>query len=157
PRLIVPFAVVRAGLVDFLIASSFLFAMMLYYGIGFGWQLLLTPLFVICLTITALGVGTFLSSLTITYRDFPFVVPFLVQFWMFASPIVFPFSIVPEQWRWLVSLNPMTGLIGGFRFCFLDQPFDWPSILIAFGASFGFFVIGVFYFKSVERRFADIV
>ena len=157
PRLIVPFAVVGASLVDFFIASCFLFVMMFYYGITLSGQLLLTPLFIACITVSALGVGTFLSSLTVTYRDFRFVVPFLVQCWMFATPIAFPISIVPEQWRWLVSLNPMTGLIGGFRSCFLGQPFDWPSVLIAFAASIGFFVVGVFYFKSVERRFADIV
>lgn len=157
PRLIVPFAVVGASLVDFVIASSFLCVMMLYYHIGVGWQLLLVPFFVACIVLTALGVGTFLSSLTVTYRDFRFVVPFLIQFWMFATPIVFPISIVPEHWRWVISLNPLTGLIGGFRSCFLALPFDWPSIFIAFTSSLVFFVSGIFYFKSVERRFADIV
>jgi homopolymeric O-antigen transport system permease protein len=157
PRLIVPFAVVCAGLVDFVIAGSFLILMMFYYGIGWSWQLVLAPFFTVCVLLTALGVGTFLSSLTVAYRDFRFVVPFLIQFWMFATPIAFPLSIVPEQWQWLLLLNPMTGVIGGFRSCFLGQPVDWPTVLTAFAGSLVLFVLGVLYFKSVERRFADIV
>jgi lipopolysaccharide transport system permease protein len=157
PRLIVPFAVVSAGLVDFLIAAVFMFFMMAYYNVGWSWQLLLAPLLTFCVLMAALGVGTFLSSLTVTYRDFRFVVPFLIQFWMFASPVAFPLSIVPEQWQWLLLLNPMTGIIGGFRSCFLGTPIDWIAILIALASSLTFFVVGVFYFKSVERRFADII
>jgi lipopolysaccharide transport system permease protein len=157
PRLIVPFAVVCAGLVDFLIASGFLFVMMFYYDVGVSWQLLLAPLLMLSIILTALGVGTFLASLTVSYRDFRFVVPFLVQFWMFATPVIFPISIVPEQWRWLLALNPMTGLIDGLRSSFLGLPFDWPPIITAFTASVVLFALGIFYFKSVERRFADIV
>jgi homopolymeric O-antigen transport system permease protein len=157
PRLIVPFAVVGAGLVDFLIAGAFMFLMMAYFGVGWGWQLLLAPFLTLCVLLTALGVGTFLASLTVTYRDFRFVVPFLVQFWMFATPIAFPLSIVPEQWQWLLFLNPMTGIVGGFRSCFLGLPIDWSAIVIAFVSSVILFVAGVAYFKSVEQRFADII
>lgn len=157
PRILIPLSSVGATLLDFAVASSILLLMMIYYGIGWGWQLLLAPLLTSGVMLTALGVGVLLSALTVSYRDFRYIVPFLVQFWMFATPVAFPASIVPEQWRWLLNLNPMTGFIEGFRAAFLERPIDPGSIAISFIAAFAIFALGVIYFERVERRFADVI
>ena len=107
--------------------------------------------------VTALGVGTLISALTVAYRDFRYVVPFMVQFWMFATPVVYPASIVPERWQWLLNLNPMAGLIDGFRSAFLGKPVDWGAIGLSFSIALLVLIAGVLYFERVERRFADII
>lgn len=157
PRLIIPLASAGAGLVDLAISFSVLLGMMVYYHIGLTTQLFLVPLFLFGTILAATGVGTLLSALTVAYRDFRYVVPFLVQIWMFITPVIYPSSIIPQEWRWLQSLNPMAGLIDGFRASFLGRPLDWPNILISMGVSIVLFFIGVIYFRSVERRFADII
>lgn len=157
PRLIIPLSSVGAWLIDFLIAGLILLIMMLFYGIGWTINLLFAPLLLLAVIFTALGVGTLLSALTVAYRDFRYVVPFMVQIWMFATPVVYPASLVPEQWQWLLYLNPMAGLIEGFRACFLGIPFDFTAISISFSIAMAFFVLGVVYFERVERRFADII
>jgi lipopolysaccharide transport system permease protein len=98
-----------------------------------------------------------LAALNVAYRDFRYVIPFLVQFWLFATPVIYPVSIVPEQWRWLINLNPMAGIITGIRSSLLNLPISWPDICISGMISMGLFVIGIFYFKKMERRFADII
>lgn len=157
PRLIIPLSSVGAGFVDFAIASSVLLLMMLYYGIGWSLNLLMAPLLAVGVMIAALGVGTLLSALTVAYRDFRYVVPFMVQIWMFATPVAYPASIVPEGWRWLFYLNPMTGIIEGFRSAFLDRPFDFAALLVSLVVILLTFLVGVAYFEKVERRFADII
>lgn len=157
PRLIIPLSSIGAGLVDFVIASSVLLVMMLYYGIGWSLNLLVVPLFALGIIFAALGVGTLLSALTVTYRDFRYVVPFMVQIWMFATPVAYPASIVPEAWRWLFYLNPMTGLIEGFRSAFLDRPFDIAALFVSLVISAAMFLAGIAYFEKVERRFADLI
>jgi len=106
---------------------------------------------------TALGVGTCLSALTVSYRDFRYVVSFMVQFWMFVTPVVYPVSLVPTQWRWLLYLNPMSGLIEGFRAVFLGKAFDFFGLAVSAGVAIILFFIGVVYFERVEDRFADII
>lgn len=157
PRILIPLSAVGATLLDFSIASSILLAMMTYYGIGWSWQILLAPALTSGVILSALGVGILVSALTVSYRDFRFVLPFLIQFWMFATPVAFPSSIVPEEWRWLLMLNPMTGLIEGFRAAFLDRPLDAAAISISLVFSITIFVVGVAYFDRVERRFADVI
>ncbi len=157
PRLIIPLSSAGGGIVDFLIAFVILLAMMLFYRVGWTANLLAAPLLVAGVVFIALGVGAFLSALNVAYRDFRYVVPFLLQFWMFATPVVYPASLVPEQWRWVMFLNPMTGFIEGFRSVFLGRPFDWPSIAVSLAAACIVFVVGVAYFEKVERRFADII
>ncbi len=157
PRLVVPLAAVGAGLVDFMISLVVLLSMMLYYHIGVTWQLGLMPVFLVGTILTATGVGTLLSALTVAYRDFRYVVPFLVQIWMYATPVIYPSSIIPGKWRWLLSLNPMCGLIDGFRSVFLSRPLDWPHIAASLAVSAVAFLLGAIYFRSVERRFADII
>lgn len=157
PRLIIPLASVGSWLIDFLIAALILLGMMLYYNIGWTWNLLAAPILVLAATFVALGAGTLLAALTVAYRDFRYVVPFLIQFWMFATPVVYPSSLVPEQWRWVLHLNPMAGLIEGFRSAFLGQPFDIQAITLSLAVAVVMFIIGVAYFEKVERRFADII
>jgi lipopolysaccharide transport system permease protein len=157
PRLIIPLSSVGSWLIDFFIASFILLALMLWYGIGWTWNLLAVPFLVVAVTFSALGAGTLLSALTVSYRDFRYVVPFLLQFWMFATPVVYPASIVPEQWRWALHVNPMAGLIEGFRSAFLGRPFDGTALAISSTAAFMMFLIGIAYFEKVERRFADII
>jgi lipopolysaccharide transport system permease protein len=157
PRLIIPLSSIGAWLIDLVIASVILLLMMLYYGIGWTQNLLAAPLLALAVTFAALGAGTFLSALIVAYRDFRHVVPFLMQFWMFATPVVYPASLLPEQWQWILHLNPMAGLVEGFRSAFLGRPFDVTAIAISCAVSAVVFVVAVFYFERVERRFADII
>ena len=157
PRLIIPISSIGAGLVDLLISTGILLAMMLWYGVGWSLHLLAAPLLLLAAVFAALGVGTLLSALTVAYRDFTHITPFLVQIWMYVTPVVFPISLVPERWRWLLALNPMSGLVEGFRSAFLGRPFDLPGLGIAVAVSLAVFLLGVAYFEKVERRFADII
>ena len=157
PRLIIPLSSVGSGLVDFAIAGGILLLLMVYYGVGWTSNLFMVPILVIAAAFTALGVGTFLAALNVAYRDFRYVVPFLVQFWMFATPVVYPASLVPREWQWALYLNPMAGVIEGFRSAFLGRPFDVPGILLSLAIAGILFAAGIAYFGKVERRFADII
>jgi lipopolysaccharide transport system permease protein len=157
PRLIIPLSAVGVGIVDFGIAVSILLAMMLFYGVGWSLNLLMAPVLLLAIMFTALGAGTCLSALTVSYRDFRYVVPFMLQLWMFVTPVVYPASLVPTQWRWLLYLNPMAGLIEGFRAAFLGQAFDFFGLVVSAGAAIILFLIGVIFFERIERRFADII
>jgi len=157
PRLIIPLSSIGTGLIDFAISAVIMLLLMIYYGVGWSMHLLMVPVLVLAVIFVALGVGTLLSALTVSYRDFRFVIPFMVQFWMFATPVVYPASLFPEQWRWLLFLNPMAGLIEGFRSAFLDRPFDWFGIGLSLTVGVVIFLLGIFYFERMERRFADII
>jgi lipopolysaccharide transport system permease protein len=157
PRLIIPLSAVGAGLLDFAVASVILLAMMLFYGVGWGLNLLMAPPLLVGVVLTAVGVGSLLSALIVTYRDFRYVVPFMIQFWMFVTPVIYPASLVPTQWRWLIYLNPMSGLIDGFRAVFLGSTFDFFGLAVSACVALSVFIVGVAYFEQVERRFADII
>ena len=157
PRLIIPLSAIGVGLVDFAIAASILIGMMLFYGVGWSLNLLMAPVLLLAIAVTALGVGTYLSALTVAYRDFRYVVGFMVQLWMFVTPVVYPASLVPTQWRWLLYLNPMWGLIEGFRAVFLAKTFDFFGLALSGAIAISLFLGGVAYFGRVERRFADII
>src|ERR1700690_422497 len=136
PRLVLPLSAVVGGLVDFAVAFLVFLVMMAYYRIVPGPAILLFPCFLLLAVLTALGVGLWLSALNAIYRDVRYVLPFLVQFWMFASPVAYPSSLVPERWRWLYGLNPMAGVIEGFRWSLtgIGQP---PSLMLAASAGIG--------------------
>jgi lipopolysaccharide transport system permease protein len=157
PRLIIPLSSVGSGLVDFAIATVILLLLMVYYGVSLTSNLFLAPILVADVVVTALGVGTCLSALNVAYRDFRYVVPFLVQIWMFATPVVYPATLVPREWQWALYVNPMAGAIEGFRSVFLGRPFDVPGILISLTFAVIVFAAGIAYFEKVERRFADII
>lgn len=157
PRLIIPLSSIGAGLIDLAISTVILLLMMLWYGVGWSFNLLAAPVLLMAVIFIALGVGTLLSALTVAYRDFTHLTPFIVQIWMYITPVIFPVSLVPERWQWLLYLNPMTGLIEGFRSAFLGKAFDMQGLGISFAMAVVIFVIGVTYFEKVERRFADII
>jgi len=157
PRLIIPLASAGAGLLDLIISTGILLLMMLWYGVGWSWNLAAAPLLLMAVVFAALGVGTLLSALTVAYRDFTHINPFLVQVWMYVTPVIFPVSLVPERWQWVLYLNPMTGLVEGFRSAFLGKPFDVVGLGVSFLVAAALFVTGITYFEKVERRFADII
>jgi lipopolysaccharide transport system permease protein len=157
PRLIIPMASVGGGLIDFAIAAGVLLLLMIYYGFGLTINLLMLPLLVAVLILVAVGIGALLSALTVAYRDFRYVIPFMVQLWLFVTPVVYPTSIVPQDWRWLLNLNPMVGIIEGFRSAFLGGSFDFVALASSLVVAAVMFTIGVAYFEKVERRLADII
>jgi lipopolysaccharide transport system permease protein len=158
PRVVLPISSVMAGLVDFAISFAVLLLLMAYYRMAPTGAVILLPAFTLLAVLTALGVGLWLSALNAMYRDVRYVVPFLVQFWMFASPVAYPSSLVPAKWRWLYGLNPMAGVIEGFRWALTGHG-DPPSILLA--ASSGAVVLlvisGLIYYHAVEGTIADVV
>jgi lipopolysaccharide transport system permease protein len=158
PRLLLPMAAVASGLVDLAIGFVVFLGMLHYYGIAPGKAVLLMPFFLLLAVLTALGVGLWLSALNAIYRDVRYVVPFLIQFWMFASPVVYPSSLVPERWRWLYGLNPMAGVIESFRWSLTGhgQP---PNILLAVSTGMVLILLlgGVAYFQKMEGTIADVV
>jgi lipopolysaccharide transport system permease protein len=158
PRLLLPMAAVVSGLVDLAIGFVVFLGILLYYGIAPGRAILLLPFFLLLAVLTALGIGLWLSALNAIYRDVRYVLPFLVQFWMFASPVAYPSSLVPERWRWLYSLNPMTGVIEGFRWALTGRGAP-PSLLLAVSSGAVLLVVagGVAYFLKMEGTIADVV
>lgn len=157
PRLIIPLASAGSGLIDLLISTGILLLMMLWYGVGLTWHLLAAPFLLMAVVFAALGVGTLLSALTVAYRDFTHITPFMVQLWMYITPVVFPISLVPSRWHWALYLNPMTGLVEGFRAAFLGKPFDVGGLCASLLGALVIFAAGIAYFERVERRFADII
>ena len=157
PRLIIPVASVGGGLIDFAISFGVMLLLMLYYGVAWTPRILVMPLFAAGTLMTAIGVGTLLSALVTAYRDFRYVITFLVQLWMFASPVAYPVSVVPEQYQLIYAVNPMVGMIAGFRSSLLGEPFTWGPIFVSTASATVLLVVGLFYFRKVERRFADII
>lgn len=158
PRLLIPFSTVVAGLVDFLLAFVILVAMLFYFQIYPTWRIVTLPPFVILATLTALSAGLWLSALNVQFRDVRYTIPFLTQFWMFLTPIAYPSSIVPESWKVIYSLNPMTGVVNGFRWALLGKSEPPGTALIVSVAVVALAMIsGLYYFRRMERTFADIV
>jgi lipopolysaccharide transport system permease protein len=158
PRLVVPIAAVLGGLVDFGIAFVLLLAMMAYYGIVPGLAILALPGLLLLAILSALAVGLWLSALNVKYRDVRYTINFLIQFWLFATPVAYPSSIVPAQWRLLYGLNPMAGVVEGFRWALLGKA-DPPGALLAVsvGVVLVLLVGGLYYFRRMEQEFADVV
>lgn len=159
PRLMIPIAAVSAGLVDFLIAFTILLLMMAYYGVHapFTQMLFVVPMLFLAL-ITSLGVGFWLSSLNVRFRDVKYTLPFLTQVWMYSTPIPYSSSMIPAEWRPLYGLNPMVGVIEGFRWALLDvNTAPGPMVLVSAIIAVAIFVSGAFYFRRMEKTFADTV
>jgi len=157
-RLALPISSVLSGLVDFVVGFVLFLFMMIYYGIRPGIPLLLFPFFLFLAVLTALGVGLWLSAMNAIYRDVRYVVPFLVQFWLFASPVAYSSSLVPEKWRWLYGLNPMAGVIEGFRWSLSGQGTP-PGRMVLVSAVIVLFLVasGLIYFQKMETTVADVV
>jgi lipopolysaccharide transport system permease protein len=156
PRLFVPAGAVGGGLVDLLVSLVVFAGLMVWFAYPVGWGLLALPGLVVLCLIGALGSGLALAALTVTYRDFRYVVPFMVQAWMYLSPVIYPVNLVPQRWQTVLALNPMVGVIEGFRSALLGLPWNIPALTMSGIVSIAWLLFGLFYFRKTERRFADI-
>lgn len=143
--------------VDFTFSTIVLLVLMVIFSVSWTIQLLMIPIVMFGVILCAVGIGALLSALTVSYRDLRFVIPFVLQIWMFLSPVVFGVRFIPDEYRWLMLINPMTGYIEGFRSAVLGSPIDWLALGISFFLSLLFLMIGSIYFRKVERRFADVI
>jgi lipopolysaccharide transport system permease protein len=158
PRLLMPLSAVLSGTVDFFLSLAVLLGMMLYYGLPVSWPLALVPAFLLLAYITALGMALWLSAMNVRYRDVRFVVPFLVQLWLFCTPVAYPTSLLSEPWRSIYALNPMVGVVEGFRWALLGTDLSVRTTLpVSSLAALALLVGGAFYFRRMERTFADII
>lgn len=155
PRMIIPASSVITSLVDLAITFGLLVLMFFFYRFVPGWKIVLLPIFILIAFLTAFGVGLYVTALNVKYRDFRYIIPFIVQFGLYITPVGFSTSIVPEKWRLLYSLNPMVGVIDGFRWCILDEPLNISSFFISIVIGILFLWLGIVYFRKTEKSFAD--
>jgi lipopolysaccharide transport system permease protein len=157
PRVLVPISAIVSPLVDFAVAFAFLIVLLLFYGITPSPQIVALPVFVLGAVACAAGAGIMLAALIVSYRDFRYVLMFAMQLWLFATPVLYPLTIIPERWRPLYALNPMVGMVTGARAVVFGEPLPALEILVSFSAALFILLIGVRYFLKVERRFADVI
>jgi lipopolysaccharide transport system permease protein len=157
PRLIVPAAAMLAGFVDFMLAFVMLVVLMFYYRVTLTVQILFLPVLILLTALFSLGVGTWMSALNVKYRDVRFALPFLIQLWLFVSSVILPSTSIPQKWRWLLMLNPMSGIIEGYRAALFGLPFDWPALGMASALTIAVLLYAIYAFGRVERSFADII
>lgn len=157
PRMFIPAASVGAGLVDLAVAFLLLIVLVFYYGVTLTPNLLLLPLFILMMTLLALGVGLLSAALTVKYRDLRHALPFIIQLWMFASPVIYPANVVPERWKWMVTINPVAGIIEGFRASLSGGAFDWAHLAISAVITLLLLVCSIYVFRRFEDTFADVV
>ena len=158
PRMFLPIGTAMAGLLDFIVGSLLLVGLMYYYHVRASWALLLSPLFVLMLIILTTGVSMMLAALNVRYRDIKFAVPFLIQVWLFATPVIYPVTMVPSRFRPILALNPCWGIVDGFRAClFPGLPFHFKLIATSMGVVIALFLAGSYYFHWAEKSFADVI
>ena len=159
PRLVIPASAVIVSFVDFLISGVLLVGLMIWYGFAPNLRILTLPLFILVAFAAAMGAGLWVAALNVKYRDFRIIVPFVVQFGLYISPVGFSSSIVPEQWRLLYSINPMVSVIDGFRWAILggDTRIYWPGFLLSLALVITIFITGIAYFRKTEKTFADVI
>ncbi len=159
PRLIVPTSAVVVSFVDFMISGIILLGLMAWYDFVPSWRVITLPLFIAVAFAASMGAGLWLASLNVQYRDFRYIVPFIVQFGLYISPVGFSSNVVPQQWRFLYSLNPMVGVIDGFRWAILggESNLYLPGFLLSLALVIAFFFSGIWYFRKMERTFADVI
>ena len=159
PRIIIPLSSVVTSFVDFLISFVILIFLMTFYKFMPSWNILLLPVFPVIVFLTASGIGLYITALNVKYRDFRYIVPFIVQFGLYISPVGFSSSIIPENYRLLYSLNPMVGVIDGFRWAILggESMIYWPGFVLSIGVTIVFLSLGIYQFRKMEKKFADII
>jgi lipopolysaccharide transport system permease protein len=157
PRSLVPLAAVLVRLSDFLAASVIFFVLMAYYGRGLSSAMLLVPFLILHLTLLALSLGLLFAALNVKYRDIGTILPVLLQLWLFASPVIYPTAFVPPNWKWLYELNPLSGIISGFRAALLNVGFDWRGLLVSMSITLALLIYASFVFKRMQGDFADVV
>lgn len=157
PRMIIPGAATLAALMDFCVGCGVLAVLMIWYGVPLHGTLMVLPLLIGLTTVLALGVGMFLAAITVQYRDVRYALPFLIQFWMFATPIIFPSRIVPERWHWALTINPMAGIIENFRAALFGRPIGWSSLALSAVTALAILAYAAYSFRRLERKFADLI
>jgi lipopolysaccharide transport system permease protein len=157
PRLVIPASAVGAGLIDFAIASVLLIFLLIYYNFPINWGYLMLMPLVALTTLLALGISVWLAALNVRYRDVRYALPFLIQIWMFLSPIIYPSTLVPQQWRWVMSINPLAGIIEGFRASLLGREFHWLALGYSAVFTFALLIYASYTFRRMERYFAEII
>ncbi len=155
PRMIIPASSVITSLVDFAISFLILIAMMFWYHYVPSWHIVFLPIFILIAFFCAFGVGLYLTAVNVKYRDFRYIIPFIIQFGLYITPVGFSSSIISEKWKLLYSINPMVGVIDGFRWCILGDPMKFSSFLISMAITLLFLLLGIFYFRRMEKTFAD--
>jgi lipopolysaccharide transport system permease protein len=155
PRLIIPASSVITSLVDLGISFILILCMFAWYGYMPSWHIIFLPLFVLLAFTCSFGIGLYLTAVNVKYRDFRYIIPFIVQFGLYISPVGFNSFVISEKYRMLYSLNPMVGVIDGFRWCLLGDPMHWRSFLVSVVIILSFLVIGIYYFRKMEKSFAD--
>lgn len=158
PRVLLPSATVISGMLDFLIGSVFLVLMMIYYHVRPGWQLLFLPVFVIAMMLLALGISLLLAAINVRYRDVKYALPFIIQIWLFVTPIIYPVTFLPAKYQKILAFNPMAGIVEGMRAClFSARQMPWKLVGISFSVTLVVLIVGAVYFRKTEKTFADIV
>lgn len=155
PRMIVPASSVITSLLDFVISFVILAAMMVIYSFVPSWKMIFLPAFILLAFLTSFGIGLYITALNVKYRDFRFLIPFIVQFGLYVSPVGWVSDRIPEKWRLLYSINPVVGIIDGFRWCILDMPMYWNGLYLSVAITLLFLAIGISYFRKTEKSFAD--
>ena len=155
PRMIIPASSVITSLVDFAITFVIMLFMMAWFKFLPGWQIILLPVFILLAFVCAFGIGLFLTALNVKYRDFRYIIPFIIQFGLYITPVGFSSALITEKWKTLYSLNPMVGVIDGFRFCLLGDTMHWQSLINSIIISLFFLFLGIYYFRKMEKTFAD--
>ena len=157
PRMLIPGAAVAAGLVDFAISAVVFLVMMPLYAVGIQWRMLMAAPLLALTVLVALAFGMWIAALNVKYRDVRYAVPFMIQLWMFVTPVIYPVTIVPHRWRWLLYVNPMSGIIQGYRSALLGRAFDWTGLLLASAIMLAMLTYSAYAFRQMERSFADFV
>ena len=157
PRILVPLSTCGAALIDFFVSLLVLVLMMLYFQVYPSTALLVAPVYLLGIVLCALGIGLFIASLVVTYRDFRYITPFALQIWMYVTPVVYSIDLVPENYQWLLFLNPLCWFVEGFRSALLGTTTDWIAVLVSLTISSILFIAGYIYFSLTERKFADVV
>jgi lipopolysaccharide transport system permease protein len=157
PRLVIPFSAVLAGVVDFAIAFVMLLVLMVFYDVSYSWTMLWVPLLMVLCLLTALSVSLWLAALNVLYRDVQYIVPFIIQRGMYLSPVIYPITKVPERYQWIFALNPMSGVIQGFRWAVVGDAAPGKLLIASVAVTVILLISGMFYFKRMERTFADVV
>jgi lipopolysaccharide transport system permease protein len=159
PRLIVPIAAAMVAYVDFLVSFAILVGLMVWYQFAPGWQVLFLPVFAFMAFMASIGIGVWITALNVKYRDFRYVIPFIVQMGLYVSPVGFSSNVIPDQWRLLYSVNPMVGVIDGFRWCLLggESRLYWPGLALSLGVATFFLWLGIRQFRKMEKSFADLI
>jgi lipopolysaccharide transport system permease protein len=155
PRMIIPASSVITSMVDFAISFIILIVMFFWYQFIPSWHIIFLPIFILIAFFCAFGVGLYLTAVNVKYRDFRYIIPFIIQFGLYITPVGFSSSVVGERWKFLYSLNPMVGVIDGFRWCILGDPMSQSSLLISLTTTLLFLILGLFYFRKMEKSFAD--